>query len=63
MAIMQSVPSGFGRVVPPVPEPLPEELSTRALIRAYASPALMASSSALGWPSVNEASTNASASR
>lgn len=33
---MQSVPTASERVIPPVPEPLPEGLSTRALIRAYA---------------------------
>src|SRR5512132_1712809 len=29
-------PAASGRVIPPVPDPLPEGLSTRALIRAYA---------------------------
>jgi unspecific monooxygenase len=36
MSAMRDAPTAPERVIPPVPEPLPEGLSTRALIRAYA---------------------------
>jgi hypothetical protein len=36
MAVMHDAPTAPEPVLPPVPEPLPEGLSTRKLIRAYA---------------------------